>query len=250
LGIQTDFPMSLLLKAGIIQSLQADILRLQGFKLATNASLDIGLGPMLSAFPNGSFPIGATHEFLSECREDTASTIGFIAGLLLPLMKNNGAVLWISSTRMLFPPALRSFGIEPDRFIFVNLQKEKDMKWAMDEALKCTALAAVVGQLREIDFTISRRFQLSVEQSQVTGFLIRSNYRKLNTTACVSRWKITSLPGECEEGLPGISFPKWKVELLRMRNGKTGSWNIQCINGQFVPVYHNSIQQEQQMKAG
>jgi protein ImuA len=245
------FPMSLLLKAGIIKDLQADILRLQGFKSAGSASLDIGLGPILSAFPNRSFPIGATHEFLSECSEDTASTIGFIAGLLLPLMKNNGAVLWISSTRMLFPPALRCFGIEPDRFIFVNLQKEKDMRWSMDEALKCTARAAVVGQVREIDFTISRRFQLSVEQSQVTGFLIRSNYRKLNTTACVSRWKITSLPGESEEDLPGIGFPKWKVELLRMRNGKTGGWNIQWINGQFVTVdHHNSIQQEQRKKAG
>jgi protein ImuA len=243
--------MSFAIKAGIIQSLQADILRLQGFKSTSNVGLNTDLGSILSAFPNGSFPIGATHEFLSGCKEDTASTIGFIAGLLLPLMKNNGAVLWINSTRMLFPPALKSFGIEPDRFLFVNLQKEKDMLWAMDEALKCNALAAVVGQIREIDFTISRRFQLSVEQSQVTGFIIRSNYRKLNTTACVSRWKITSLPGESEEDLPGIGFPKWKVELLRMRNGKTGAWNFQCINRQFVPDDdHHSIQQEQQKKAG
>jgi protein ImuA len=262
--------MSHISKAGILKSLQADIIRLQGFKSTGNAALDIGLGEIRDAFPNKTFPIGAVHEFLSECKENTTSTIGFIAGLLLPLMKNNGAVLWISSTRTLFPPALKSFGIEPDRFVFVNLQKERDMIWAMDEALKCNALSAVIGEIREIDFTSSRRLQLAVEQSHVTGFIVRSNYRKLNTTACVSRWKITSLPGEAEDDLPGIGFPKWKVELLRMRNGKTGSWNLQWINRRFLPTlelqaslsssellqanlplhHHNYIQEAQRKKAG
>jgi protein ImuA len=160
-------------------------------------------------------------------------------------------VLWISSSRTLFPPALKSFGLEPDRFIFIDLQKEKEVIWAMEEALKCEALSAVVGEIREIDFTASRRLQLAVEQSRVTGFILRNNYRNLNTTACVSRWKITPLSSESVDELPGIGFPKWKVELVRMRNGRSGVWDIQWVEGRFLPVYKfPSVLLEQQKKAG
>lgn len=243
--------MSISSKADILKNLQTDILRLEGFKSSSHAAVDTGLGAIKDAFPNGSFPLGAVHEFLSTQKEDAASTSGFIVGLVSSLMGNHGATLWISASRTLFPPALKSFGIEPDRFIFLDLQKEKDVLWAMDEALKCGALSAVIGEMREIDFTTSRRLQLAVEQSQVTGFILRNNYRSLNTTACVSRWKITPLPSAMDDDLPGIGFPKWRVELLRMRNGKSGVWDIQYIQGRFVRVFNSpSVSQLQQKKAG
>ncbi len=238
-------------KADRIAELQMDILRLEGFNSSSNAILDVGLEPLKDAFPNGSFPLGAVHEFLSARAEDSASTGGFISGLLASLMGNGGTVLWISSSRTLFPPALKNFGLEPDRFIFIDLQKEKEVMWAMEEALKCEALSAVVGEIREIDFTASRRLQLAVEQSRVTGFILRNKYRNLNTTACVSRWKITPLSSESVDELPGIGFPKWKVELVRMRNGKSGVWDIQWVEGRFLPVYKfPSVLQVQQKKAG
>ena len=122
----------------------------------------------------------------------------------------------------------------------------------MEEALKCNAVSAVVGEIREINFTASRRLQLAVEQSQVTGFILRSNFRSVNTTACVSRWKITPLASESDD-MPGIGFPKWKVELLRMRNGKSGSWIMQWVDGRFktnqLPALHETGIEEER-KAG
>lgn len=238
-------------KADIFSELQRKILQLQGFKAVGNNAVDVGLGPLLNAFPNATFPLGAVHEFLSAQKEDAAATGGFVAGLLSALMGSNGTALWISSARTLFPPALKSFGLAPDRFIFIDLQKEKEVLWVVEEALKCKALAAVVGEIREIDFTASRRLQLAVEQSQVTGFILRNNYRKLNTTACVSRWRITSLPGEPVDDLPGVGFPKWRVELLRIRNGRAGAWDLQWADGKFLSTYNaSSIQQWQRTKAG
>jgi protein ImuA len=259
--------MTAIKKTAIISELQMDILRLQGFTSLTNTALNIDLGPICSAFPNATFPTGAVHEFLSSCSEAAAVTNGFVSGLLRSITGNSGSIVWISSARTLFPPALKSFGVAPDRFIFIDVQKEKDVLWAMNEALKCGALSAVVGEVREMDFTTSRRLQLSVEESKVTGFILRNNYRKLNTTACVSRWKITPLPsvsiaplpdsdsyrdwGGSVDNLPGIGFPKWKVELLRMRNGKGGAWDVQWINGKFVPIHTFSpVLQIQQKKAG
>lgn len=224
-------------RADIIAELQTEILRLEGFKPANSSTVDLGLGPIRNAFPNATFPLGCVHEFLSPKNEDDAATKGFIAGLLGALMGSSGTSLWISSSRTAFPPALKNFGVNPEQFIFVDLKKDSDVIWAMDEALKCGALAAVVGEMPDISFTMSRRFQLAVEQSQVTGFLLRSTTKKVNTTACVSRWKITSLMSDPIEDLPGIGFPKWRVELLRIRNGRAGAWDIQWINDAFQIVY-------------
>ena len=102
-----------------------------------------------------------------------------------------------------FPPALAAFGVEPDRVVFIDVQREKDMLWAMEEALKCRGLAAVIAEVREISFAESRRLQLAVESSRVTGFLLRSDPRKLNTTTCVARWQVSSLPSEPEDWAAG-----------------------------------------------
>jgi protein ImuA len=213
--------------------------------------LDSKLGTIRDAFPNRSFPTGAVHEFLSDSKENTTVTSGFIAGLLSALMGNAGATLWISSSRTLFPPALKSFGIAPDQFIFLDLKKEADVIWAMDEALKCEALTSVVGEIKKISFSESRRLQLAVEKSNVTGFIVRNHARNLTTTACVSRWKISSLPSELPDDLPGVGYPQWKVELLRIRNGKPGVWDIQWRHGRFKLVEQfQATPIEQQKKAG
>lgn len=227
-------------RADIVQKLQTDILRLQGFRPSNSSITDIGLGPIKEAFPNASFPLGAIHEFISPCLEDAAATTGFIAGLLASIMGSSGTSLWISSARTLFPPALRSFGLQPDHIIFIDLQKEKDVLWVMEEGLKCDTLSAVVGEMKEISFTASRRLQLAVEQSRVTGFILRHPAGKLGTTACVSRWKISSLPSIPIDDLPGIGFPQWRVELLRMRNGRPGVWDVKWMNGTFHPVLNSS----------
>lgn len=227
-------------RADIVEKLQTEILRLQGFKPSTGIHANLGLGPILEAFPNGCFPLGAVHEFLSPRPEDMAATTGFIMGLLSPLMNNGGASVWVGSTCTVFPPGLRHFGVQPDRVIFLDLHNEKDILWALEEALKCGALSAVVGEMSNLSFTNSRRLQLAVEQSKVSGFVVRTNSTKVSTTACVSRWKITPLPGIHVDELPGIGYPQWRVELLRVRNGRPGVWNVSWMNGAFHPVLHSN----------
>lgn len=223
-------------KKEIINQLQKDILLLQGFKPPTGATQTIGLGPIEGAFPNGIFPVGAIHEFLTTRPEDAAASGGFVGGILKSLMKQGGACLWISTSRSLFPPSLKTFGVEPDKMIFVDLKRERDVLWATEEALKCGGLSAVIAELNEISFTQSRRLQLAVEQSKVTGFMMRTDARKLGTTACTARWKITHLPSELQDGLPGVGHPRWNVELLKVRNGNPGIWQTEWITGRFVSI--------------
>jgi protein ImuA len=230
-------------KKDIIGELRKSIFLWEGFTPpAAGAAESFGLGPVEAAFPNGVFPAGAIHEFLSAAPEDAAASGGFMAALLAILMRNGGPCLWISMARTLFPPALKTFGVEPDRIIFIDLHRERDVLWAMEEALKCDGLAAVVGEIGGMNFTQSRRLQLAVEQSRVTGLILRNDPRKLTTSACVARWKITSLPSETEDGLPGIGFPRWSVELLKVRNGNPGVWKMEWSGGRFVPVAENVVE--------
>ncbi len=237
-------------KADIIAQLQKDILPLQGYKpSAGNIGFDGGLGFIKHAFPNASFPLAAIHEFFCDKVEDVSASCGFVAGIVSAIMQKGGVALWITSSQTIFPPALKTFGIEPDKIIFINVQKEKEILWVMEEVLKCEGLAAVIAETAEISFTESRRFQLAVEQSRVTGFVIRRNPKNF-ATACITQWKIAPLPSKAEDGLPGVGFPRWNVELIKVRNGTPGTWQMEWA-GKFRHISKlASIAEEQNRKAG
>jgi len=220
-------------KEEIVKQLRREILSLQGFRAIPGMAIDVDLGPVNGAFPDAIFPTGAIHEFICNSREESAASTGFLSGILSSLMHKGGITVWISQQRKIFPPALKNFGIDPASVIFIDLQKEQDRMWAMEEALKTDCIAAVVGELQELNFTASRRFQLAVEKSDVTGFILRLNPRNNNSNACLARWKITPISGEQYDDMPGVGFPRWNVGLIKIRNGKPGSWQFEWIAGRF-----------------
>ena len=110
----------------------------------------------------------------------------------------------------------------------------------------------MVGEISDLSFTVSRRFQLAVEQSHVTGFIIRDQPKNLFPNACVSRWNIKPLPSYSIDQLPGIGFPRWHIELQKIRNGKPGFWELEWAAGRFHQIEKNilSILSQPERKAG
>lgn len=219
-------------KQDIIQQLKNELLNMHRLKKAPGQLPVVGLNQIEKAFPDNAFPLGVMHEFITYKKEEAAATNGFMAALISQLAQK-GMAVWISNKRTIFPPALTSFGITPEQILFIDLVKHKEVLWAIEEALKCNAVSAVIGELSELSFTESRRLQLAVEQSRVTGFIHRYNPKSENVTACVTRWKIKPLASSLNEELPGIGFPAWNIELLKVRNGKPGAWHIQWASGHF-----------------
>ncbi|WP_432328021.1 hypothetical protein ACRQ5D_33925 [Mucilaginibacter sp. P25] len=82
----------------------------------------------------------------------------------------------------------------------------------------------------------SRRLQLAVEQSHVTGFVLRKDVKKENTTACVSRWHVQPVRSQLRAGMPGVGLPRWQVELTKIRNGTPGTWTLEWCQHQFRTV--------------
>ncbi len=210
----------------IIKLLEREILPLQGYKAHKGCGLRIGFEPIENAFPIRAFPTGAIHDFTTSCCEDAAATAGFIAALLSKLMQQGSPCVWIGNSS-LFPPALALFDVVPERIIFIETRQQKEALWITEEALKCDRLCAVIGEVKDISLTESRRLQLAVEQSGVTGLLLRPQLKINHIIASVSRWRITPLPTLTTDALPGVGFPRWNVDLLKVRNGKPGSWQIE-----------------------
>lgn len=234
-------------KQEILSSLRKQILLLEGFKEPV-LSEETRLGRINDAFPNKVFPFSALHEFFCFNSEEVAASSAFIAGLLSSRVSKVATVVWIGSSIKIFPPSLKWFGIEPHCVVFLHVKKEKDISWAIHEALTCSSLSAVVGELPEMSITASRRFQLAIEDAGVGCFILRSNPKNLLTTA-VSRWHIQPLPSIAEKDFPGISFPRWQVNLLKVRNGKTGSWDVEWTGKGFrypskLAAIHNSLHKQ------
>jgi protein ImuA len=211
----------------VIEELQRQILKLQGNQPHSDLGQSLGLGAIEHAFPGSVIPRAAIHEMISISAESAACTNGFMSVILSAMMGQGGSCIWISTRRTIFPSALKSFGIEPERILFVDVLNVKEALWAMEEALKCNALTAVVGEFTALTFDDSRRLQLAVERSKVTGFIHRYKPKIENTLTCVSRWKISPLISDAPDQFPGMAFPKWKVDLLKVRNGKPTSWQVQ-----------------------
>lgn len=226
----------------IIDRLKQDLLLWEGFRPLANGAREVaGLQAIAASFPHARFPAGAVHEFLSSRPEEAAASGGFITGLISALTPANRVCLWISARQTVFPAALKIFGIAPDRVIFVNTSREKNVLWAAEEALKSRAVTTVVAEVHEMDFMPSRRLQLAVERSQALGFILRTADRHLTATACTARWRVSPASSRLENNLPGVGFPRWDVELLKIRNGRPGRWTVEWSADRFTVITENAV---------
>lgn len=222
-------------RAEVLACLKAEVARLERSYMETPSGTASFGTAIDDSFDGRALPLGCLHEFLVDGRDQEAASQGFIAGLMSRLPASGG-IVWITRRRTVFPPGLVSFGLQPDRICFLDLPREKDVLWAAEEALRCKPVTAVVAEISNIDLTASRRLQLAAEQSGAPAFLMRLNPKSLGATASVTRWRIKPLPSTAPDGLPGVGFPAFEVELIKVRGGRTGQWMMEWRGHEFHDV--------------
>ena len=148
--------------------------------------------------PWGGLPRGALHEVMAG---HGGAATGFCAALCARLAGNGGgAVLWCEGSRTLdagalYAPGLARFGLDPARLIAVRARRDGDALWAMEEGLRCTNLAAVVGEVGVLSLTASRRLQLAAEAGGVTALVLVPASDTPAASAAVTRWRVSAVPG-------------------------------------------------------
>jgi protein ImuA len=121
--------------------------------------LPFGVRDIDIRLPKGGLPQGHLHETLEGGAASHYASLAtlFVAGILARMQ---GPVLWCSRGRDLFAPALAPVGLHPDRVIFCETWKDRDVLPAMEEGLRCNGLAGVVGEVSRLSLNASRRLQL------------------------------------------------------------------------------------------
>lgn len=188
------------------------------------AGLDRALG--------GGLARGALHEIAPASPFDFGAAASFALALLARALADDGRdVLWIEpeaaefEAGRLYGPGLDLLGLPMARLIGLVAPQERDAAWAMEEALRCRALAAVVGEFaREtsLDLVMLRRLSLAVGEGGGLGFILRHRASSLPSPAA-TRCEIASAPGMRDE-FGGLGRPAMLLTLVRNRRGPTGRW--------------------------
>ena len=140
--------------------------------------------------------------------------------------EDGGALVIIDAERQFYPPAVAAMGINSGNLIVLRSSADtsqddskNELYWAVDQALRCPAVAAVWGPLDYIGERWFRRFQLAAESSGTLGLFVRPARALSRPSWAEVQWKLHRPP------LNRIAHPdsrQLRLELLKCRGVQTG----------------------------
>ena len=163
--------------------------------------------------PAGGLLGGTTVEWLSAQPGSGAGTLALIAAS--HAMAGGGVFVVMDRQRQFYLPAAAAFGIDVENTIVVCPQNERDEFWALDQSLRCPAVAAVWSPLGKRSSRALRRLQLAVESGGTLGLWLRP--ASIRGQPCWSETQLLVEP--CPARGPNRRL---RVELVRSRGGHPG----------------------------
>jgi protein ImuA len=197
-----------------------------------------------------SMPAGIVHEIFADEIRDTGAALGFALGQARPLLTAERPALLVLQLAkdsldigVLYGAGLKSFGIEPDNVVIGRMEDPIDLLWAMEEAIACRAVAAVIADIatpmKALDFTASRRLNLRSAAAGSSTFIIRYG-REREASAAHFRWRVmpaSSAPDPFDARAP--DRPRWHVQLEKGRLGprrEAEEWILDWTGNDFATV--------------
>ncbi len=199
---------------------------------ATGAqAISSGLAP-LDQVLGGGLACGALHEVASTNETQITAAAGFALALAAMAPRS---IVWVVETLSQhesgspYGPGLVELGIAPERLVTVTSSHPRETVWAMEEALRCRAVGAVIGETRArlIDLVITRRLSLAAQHYGGLALLLRTR-PALEPSTAATRWTVNAA---CTAGGRGSvhfgSGTRFELHLTRNRRGLTGSWIVE-----------------------
>ncbi len=135
-----------------------------------------GFRALDARLPGGGWPLSTLIELLVP-----AVGVGEIR-LLLPALRTLAAaaggeprwIAWLAPPHLPYAPALADAGLDPARMLVIRPRAGQDRLWAMEQALRSGACAAVLGWTGQACDPSLRRLKLAAEEGRTPAFLLRS----------------------------------------------------------------------------
>lgn len=175
------------------------------------ATVPTGFRRLDEHLPGGGWPLRTLTELLVP-----AAGVGEIR-LLLPALCTLSAatsgeprwIAWLAPPHLPYAPALIDAGLDPARMLVIQPRAGLDRLWAMEQALRSGACAAVLGWTGAAGDQALRRLKLAAEEGGSPGFLFRP----------------PSCRGECSPAALRILLTAHDagldVEILKSRGGRS-----------------------------
>ncbi len=214
-----------------LEALKGQVAALEAGTRTPSPVLPFGDQRVDDCLPGGGLQLGRWHEVATAGMEVEvgAVTAGFAAQLARPLA-HRGALIWIMRRDDLYAPGLEWLGFPVRQVVQVRVRDEVQALMALEDALGAAGVAAVIGEVEDIDLTAGRRLQLACERHGATGLVMRRRpwggvSRKPETgSAAATRWRVAAASSDPPPGEPGLGPPRWRAALERSRGGRPGEW--------------------------
>jgi protein ImuA len=121
---------------------------------------------------------------------------------------------------------LDHFGLPSRRLLVLRARRPIDALFAMEEALKCRAIASVIAELPDdaADLTATRRLSLAARAHDGLGLLLR--HRSTSApSAAMTRWEVAASPGP-RDAFGGIGTTAFLLSLVKNRRGPCGRFGV------------------------
>lgn len=200
-------------------------------------------------------PPGLLHDVFGDDQRSGGAVLGFALGQARQLQTaQKRAVLVMQlghdgqSLGVPYGAALASLGVDPESIVLVRPETAIELLWAMEEAVACRAVAAVIADIgtpiSSLDFTASRRLALRAAASESSAFILRYT-REREASAARLRWRVASVPGPpraFDSQAPGGI--RWQVQLEKGRLGsprEPQEWVVDWTSDGFVAAVSTEI---------
>jgi protein ImuA len=197
-------------------------------------------GLMLDRVLRGGLGRGALHEVVAARPGDAGAACGFALALAARFAAAHhgaarAAIVWIledaagRESGAPYAPGLAAHGLDPARLLVVRTATAADTLWAMEEALKCRAPAAVVADLwrsKTYDLVASRRLVLAAGRNKPAGILVPAGAAggaDALSSSARTRFEVAAMPSprlaSAGHRLPLPGRAAWAVRIARIRAG-------------------------------
>jgi protein ImuA len=194
----------------------------------------IGLGAPIDAALGGGLACGALHELAPAAPLHLAAMSGFATALATLAESACGHALWVATDFAAgegggpYGPGLDRFGLPAERLLLLRVARATDVLWAMEEALRCRALACVIAELTgdgaEADLTVTRRLALAAREGCGLGLLLRHRATAA-PSAAATRWQVAAAVSR-PDAYGGLGPARFDLTLCKNRRGPSGRWLV------------------------
>jgi protein ImuA len=197
-----------------------------------NAPLPLGLR-RADAILGGGLARQSLHEISPQAPIHLGAASGVALALAALAGKGNGRETLLIQTDIArfetgapYGIGLDLFGLPARRLLVLRARRTIDALFAMEEALKCRALASVIAELPDdaADLTATRRLSLAARTHDGIGLLLRHRSTSM-PSAAMTRWEVAAAAG-ARDAYGGIGTTSFLLSLMKNRRGPCGRFRV------------------------